>query len=66
MKKQIYNPFSSEEDVRTQSNIKSIHAVGLIGRFAELWESKLSAQSLNEELAQLYKDCENYGFTNDK
>ena len=68
--KLIFNPLSSDEVISAYSNSRCLDAMSLINSFCVLVtrykKGTIDQDDLYEKVLSLYKECDNYGFVNDK
>ena len=68
--KQMFNPLSDDEVVSAYTKSRCLDAMSLINTFCvtvtQHSKGLLDQDRFYEEILNLYRDCDNYGFVNDK
>ena len=68
--KPMFNPLSNDEVVSAYTKSRCLDAMSLINTFCvvvtQYKKGVLDQDDLYERVLSLYKECDNYGFVNDK
>ena len=68
--KPMFNPLSDDEVISAYSKSRCLDAMSLINSFCVLVtrykKGTIDQDDLYEKVLSLYKECDNYGFVNDK